>query len=162
MFGAGTDYCLLLVARYKEDLQRIEDQHEALRHAIPRATPAIVASGLTVAAALMTLVASELDTNQTLGPVTAIGVAIVLVASVTLLPAILGLLGRRGFWPTAKQVAFDPSLSPPEYELPAGALAALRPLGARAPEEDRADRRRRRAADLRARPVHVVARPRRR
>jgi RND superfamily putative drug exporter len=120
MFGAGTDYCLLLVARYKEDLQRIEDQHEALRHAIPRATPAIIASGLTVAAALLTLVASELDTNQTLGPVTAIGVAVVLVSSITLLPALLGLLGRRGFWPTAKQVAFDPAASRTEYELPEG------------------------------------------
>ena len=120
MFGAGTDYCLLLVARYKEDLQRIEDQQEALRHAIPRAAPAIIASGLTVAAALMTLVASELDTNQTLGPVTAIGVAIVLVASITLLPAILGLVGRRGFWPTAKQVGFDASLSRTEYELAEG------------------------------------------
>ena len=120
MFGAGTDYCLLLVARYKEDLQRIEDQHEALRHAIPRATPAIVASGMTVAAALLTLLASQLDTNQTLGPVTAIGVAIVLVASITLLPAILGLLGRRGFWPTAKQVAFDPTASRTEYELKEG------------------------------------------
>ncbi len=120
MFGAGTDYCLLLVARYKEDLQRIEDQTEALRHAIPRAAPAIIASGLTVAAALLTLVASELDTNQTLGPVTAIGVAIVLVASITLLPAILGLIGRRGFWPTAKQVAYDASLSHTEYELTEG------------------------------------------
>ena len=120
MFGAGTDYCLLLVARYKEDLQRIEDPTEALRHAIPRATPAIVASGLTVAAALLTLVASELDTNQTLGPVTAIGVAVVLVSSITLLPALLGLLGRRGFWPTARQVAFDPAASRTEYELPEG------------------------------------------
>ena len=120
MFGAGTDYCLLLVARYKEDLQRIEDQHEALRHAIPRAAPAIVASGMTVAAALLTLVASQLDTNQTLGPVTAIGVVTVLIASITLLPAILGLIGRRGFWPTAKQVAFDPAASRTEYELQEG------------------------------------------
>ena len=120
MFGAGTDYCLLLVARYKEDLQRIEDPTEALRHAIPRAAPAIVASGLTVAAALMTLVASELDTNQTLGPVTAIGVAVVLVSSITLLPAIMGLLGRKGFWPSGKQVALDPEASRTEYELPEG------------------------------------------
>ena len=68
---------------------RFEDQTEALRHAIPRAAPAIVASGLTVAAALLTLLASELDTNRTLGPVTAIGVVVVLLASITLLPAIL-------------------------------------------------------------------------
>ncbi|HTU86113.1 MAG TPA: MMPL family transporter [Solirubrobacteraceae bacterium] len=108
MFGAGTDYCLLLVARYKEDLHRFEDEQRALRYAIPRALPAIAASGLTVAAALLTLLASELDTNRTLGPVTAVGILIVLSASMTLLPAILSLLGRRGFWPSRAQAAYDP------------------------------------------------------
>jgi putative drug exporter of the RND superfamily len=108
MFGAGTDYCLLLVARYKEDLHRFEDEQRALRYAIPRALPAIAASGLTVAAALLTLLASELDTNRTLGPVTAIGILVVLGASMTLLPAILSLLGRRGFWPARAQAAYDP------------------------------------------------------
>ena len=108
MFGAGTDYCLLLVARYKEDLHRFEDEHRALRHAIPRAFPAIAASGLTVAAALLTLLTSQLDTNRTLGPVTAIGVVVVLIASLTLLPAMLSLLGRRGFWPSRSQAEYDP------------------------------------------------------
>ncbi|MFZ0039813.1 MAG: MMPL family transporter, partial [Solirubrobacteraceae bacterium] len=108
MFGAGTDYCLLLVARFKEDLHRFEDEQSALRHAIPRAVPAIGASGLTVAAALLTLLASELDTNRTLGPVTAIGVVVVLIASMTLLPAFLSLLGRRGFWPAKGQAEYDP------------------------------------------------------
>jgi RND superfamily putative drug exporter len=108
MFGAGTDYCLLLVARYKEDLHRFEDEQRALRYAIPRALPAIAASGLTVAAALLTLLASQQATNRTLGPVTAIGIVIVLSASLTLLPAILSLLGRRGFWPARTQAAHDP------------------------------------------------------
>jgi RND superfamily putative drug exporter len=108
MFGAGTDYCLLLVARYKEDLHRFEDEQRALRYAIPRALPAIAASGLTVAAALLTLLASQQDTNRTLGPVTAIGILVVLSASMTLLPAILSLLGRRGFWPARRQAEFDP------------------------------------------------------
>ena len=107
MFGAGTDYCLLLVARYKEDLRRFEDEEQALRHAIPRALPAIAASGMTVAAALLTLLASRLDTNRTLGPVTAIGILVVLGASMTLLPAILSLLGRRAFWPARGQTAYD-------------------------------------------------------
>ena len=107
MFGAGTDYCLLLVARYKEDLRRFEDEQRALRHAIPRALPAIAASGMTVAAALLTLLASRLDTNRTLGPVTAIGILVVLGASMTLLPAILSLLGRRAFWPARGQTAYD-------------------------------------------------------
>jgi RND superfamily putative drug exporter len=108
MFGAGTDYCLLLVARYKEDLHRFEDEQRALRYAIPRALPAIAASGLTVAAALLTLLASQQATNRTLGPVTAIGIVVVLGASMTLLPAILSLLGRRGFWPARGQAEYDP------------------------------------------------------
>ncbi len=108
MFGAGTDYCLLLVARYKDDLHRFEREGDALRHALPRVLPAIAASGMTVAAALLTLVASDLDTNRTLGPVTAIGIVIVLGASMTLLPAVLSLLGRRAFWPTRSQAEYDP------------------------------------------------------
>ncbi|HTN23160.1 MAG TPA: MMPL family transporter [Solirubrobacteraceae bacterium] len=109
IFGAGTDYCLLLVARYRDDLRQIEDDQEALRAAMPSAVPAIIASGFTVAAALLTLLASELGTNKTLGPVCAIGVVVILIASITLLPALLSLLGRRGFWPAAKQAAFDPA-----------------------------------------------------
>ena len=108
MFGAGTDYCLLLVARYKEDLHRFEDEQHALRYALPRALPAIAASGLTVAAALLTLLASQQATNRTLGPVTAIGILVVLSASMTLLPAILSLLGRGGFWPARAQAEYDP------------------------------------------------------
>ena len=108
MFGAGTDYCLLLVARYRDDLHVIQDQKQALRTAMPLAVPAILASGVTVAAALLTLLASQLGTNQTLGPVTAIGVAVVLLASVTLLPVLLGLFGRKGFWPARKQAEYQP------------------------------------------------------
>jgi len=117
IFGAGTDYCLLLVARYRDDLRHIEDAHEALRAAMPNAVPAIVASGCTVAAALLTLLASELGTNKTLAPVTAIGVLVILVASVTLLPALLSLLGRRGFWPANQQAAYDPMRYAPRPEV---------------------------------------------
>ena len=87
--------------------------------------PAIAASGLTVAAALLTLLASTLDTNQTLGPVTAIGVVVVLLASITLLPAMLSLVGRRGFWPSTAQAEYDPvgggqSLTASRCSRPAG------------------------------------------
>ena len=109
IFGAGTDYCLLLVARYRDNLRQTRDAGQALRDAMPSAVPAIVASGVTVAAALLTLLASRLGTNQTLGPVTAIGVLVILVAAITLLPALLSLLGRRGFWPATKQAAYDPA-----------------------------------------------------
>ncbi|MEA2221298.1 MAG: putative drug exporter of the superfamily [Solirubrobacteraceae bacterium] len=115
IFGAGTDYCLLLVSRYRDDLRQTEDAGDALRGALPLAVPAIMASGFTVAAALLTLLASQLGTNKTLAPVCAIGVVVILVASVTLLPALLSLLGRRGFWPSATQAAYDPErYAPPK------------------------------------------------
>jgi len=123
IFGAGTDYCLLLVARYRDDLRHIEDAQEALRRAMPNSVPAIVASGFTVAAALLTLLASELGTNKTLGPVTAIGVLVILLASVTLLPVLLSLLGRRGFWPATAQAAYDPMRYAPRPQVKGSPIA---------------------------------------
>ena len=115
IFGAGTDYCLLLVSRYRDDLRQVEDAGLALRGAMPRAIPAMLASGFTVAAALLTLLVSELGTNKTLAPVCAIGVVVILIASVTLLPALLSLLGRRAFWPSSMQADYDPErYAPPK------------------------------------------------
>lgn len=108
MFGAGTDYCLLLVARYVEELHTREDKHDAIAAAIPRAAPAIIASAGTVIAALLVLIFAELASTKTLGPVDAIGIFIVMVASLTLLPALLAIVGRRGFWPS-KRAVFDPA-----------------------------------------------------
>ena len=105
MFGAGTDYCLLLVSRYRVELRARRDQHDALAHAVSRTGEAIAASGATVSLALLAMLAASLGVNRTLGPVNAIGVAVVMLASLTLLPALLTLLGRRGFWPTAGRVA---------------------------------------------------------
>ena len=108
MFGAGTDYCLLLVARYVEELHRHEDKHDAIRTAIPRVAPAIIASAGTVTLAMLVLVVAELASTRTVGPVNAIGIVIVMLASVTLLPAMLAIVGRRGFWPS-KRAVFDPT-----------------------------------------------------
>ncbi len=108
MFGAGTDYCLLLVSRYGARLRRTESAPEALRQAIPEAMPPMVASGLTVIAALLTTLAGVFGVFRTFGPVTAIGIAVVLLSGLTLLPAILSLLGRRAYWPSAKAVAVAP------------------------------------------------------
>jgi RND superfamily putative drug exporter len=105
MFGAGTDYCLLLVSRYGAKLRRTESAQDALRSSIPEAAPPMVASGLTVIAALVTLLAGVFGVFRTLGPVNAIGIAVVLLAGLTLLPAILSLLGRRAFWPSTASVA---------------------------------------------------------
>ena len=108
MFGAGTDYCLLFVSRYSQALRTNEEPRQALAEAIPLTGPAILASGVTVALALMAMLAADLQVTQTLGPVNAVGILIGLAASLTLLPALLALLGRRAFWPVQDRVAFIP------------------------------------------------------
>ena len=108
MFGVGTDYCLLLVSRYREELRRLEDKHDAMRRAVARTGPTILASGLTVSLAMMTLTLADAQLTSTLGPVAAIGVFCGMVAGLTLLPALLTIFGRRGFWPRARLVEYDP------------------------------------------------------
>lgn len=99
VFGAGTDYALLLVARYREELRRHSDRHVAMAVALHRAGPAIVASASTVVAGLLCLMAAETNSTRGLGPVAAIGVAVALAAMLTLLPALLVTAGRWVFWP---------------------------------------------------------------
>ncbi|MFF7896473.1 MMPL family transporter [Streptomyces sp. NPDC007907] len=99
VFGAGTDYALLLVARYREELRRHEDRHEAMALALHRAGPAVIASGATVVLSMLVLLAAEMNSTSGLGPVAAIGVAVALVAMMTLFPALLVIFGRWIFWP---------------------------------------------------------------
>jgi RND superfamily putative drug exporter len=99
VFGAGTDYALLLTARYREELRRHEDRHEAMALALRRAGPAIIASAGTVILSLLTLSLAELNSTKSLGPVLAIGVGVALVSMMTLLPALLVICGRWVFWP---------------------------------------------------------------
>ncbi len=99
VFGSGTDYALLLTARYREELRRTQDKHEAMRVAILRAGPAIVASAGTVIAALLCLSLAEVNGTAGLGPIGAIGVAVAMLVMVTALPALLLLGGRVAFWP---------------------------------------------------------------
>ena len=99
VFGAGTDYALLLTARYREELRRHEDRHEAMAEALRRAGPAIIASAVTVMVSLLTLVVAELNSTKGMGPVLAIGVGVALLAMITLLPALLVICGRWVFWP---------------------------------------------------------------
>ncbi|MEU3618687.1 MMPL family transporter [Streptomyces sp. NPDC006872] len=99
VFGAGTDYALLLVARYREELRRHEDRHEAMALALHRAGPAVLASGATVVLSMLVLLAAEMNSTRGLGPVAAIGVAVALLAMTTLFPALLVICGRWIFWP---------------------------------------------------------------
>ncbi|HEX8121635.1 MAG TPA: MMPL family transporter [Solirubrobacteraceae bacterium] len=108
MFGVGTDYCLLLVSRFREELHRVEDKHLAMERALRRAGPALLASGCTVIAAMLVLLLSKAGSTKSLGPVSAIGVACALLAGLTLLPALLTAFGRAGFWPRRDVVAWRP------------------------------------------------------
>ena len=110
MFGVGTDYCLLLVSRYREELHRVQDKHAAMARALRRAGPALLASGCTVIAAMLVLLLADTGSVKSLGPVSAIGVAAVLLAGLTLLPALLTAAGRRGFWPRSATVACQPDV----------------------------------------------------
>ena len=99
VIGASTDYALLLIARYREELRRHTDRHAAMAVALHRAGPAIIASGLTVVAGMLCLLAAESNDISGLGPVAAIGIAVGLIAMITLLPALLVVFGRWIFWP---------------------------------------------------------------
>ena len=99
VFGAGTDYALLLVARYREELRRHSDRHEAMANALFRAGPAILASAATVVAGMLCLLVAQLNSTKGLGPVSALGIAVGLLAMLTLLPALLVICGRWVFWP---------------------------------------------------------------
>ena len=99
VIGAGTDYALLLVARYREELRRHEDRHEAMAFALHRAAPAILASAATVAISMLCLLFADLNSTAGLGPVNAVAVAVTYLVMVTLLPALLVIFGRWMFWP---------------------------------------------------------------
>jgi RND superfamily putative drug exporter len=116
MFGVGTDYCLLLVSRYREELKRFEDKHDAMRRALERTGPAILASGLTVSLAMLVLSVAELGLLKSMGPTSAIGVGCAFLAGLTLLPAMLTIAGRRGFWPRRRLIQYDPEAVSHEHE----------------------------------------------
>jgi RND superfamily putative drug exporter len=99
VIGAGTDYALLLTARYREELRRHEDRHEAMAFALHRAAPAIIASAGTVALGMMCLTFADMNSTAGLGPVLAVGVVVTLIVMVTVLPALLVVFGRWIFWP---------------------------------------------------------------
>ena len=99
VLGAGTDYALLLVARYREELHRTADKYEAMGAALESAGPAIFASAATVIAALLCLMIAKVNGTSGLGPIAAMGVACAALSMLTLLPALLTIFGRRAFWP---------------------------------------------------------------
>lgn len=99
MFGVGTDYCVYLLARYREELGHGQAPQEALRAAVGRSVRAIVSCAATVVGTMLVLLVADLESTRTLGPVLAVGVAVTMLAALTLLPALLALLGPATFWP---------------------------------------------------------------
>jgi len=99
LMGATTDYALLIVARYREELRRHDRRQVAMAMALRRSGPAIVASGCTVIIALLMMTFAQLNSTKSLGPVLAIGVAVGMLAMLTLLPAMMVILPRGIFWP---------------------------------------------------------------
>ncbi|OMI88945.1 hypothetical protein BSZ07_12705 [Streptomyces sp. M1013] len=108
VFGVGTDYALLLVSRYREELRRVERPYDAMVAALRGCGPAVLASSGTVAAGLLCLLAADLNSSRGMGPLGTVGVLCALAAMLTLLPALLVLLGRRVFWPLVPRYGSTP------------------------------------------------------
>ncbi len=104
VIGAATDYSRLPVARYREALTNYSSRWESVWKALKAAFAPILASGLTVIIALLCLLFSELKSNQSLGPIAAIGIVFSLLSALTFLPALLVLFGRAAFWPFRPKV----------------------------------------------------------
>jgi RND superfamily putative drug exporter len=109
IFGAGTDYSLLLIHRYREKLDGGAEPGPALRAALAESLRPIAASAATVIAAMLVLLLADLESTHWLGPVLAIAIAVMLAAALTLLPAALSILGRRAFWPVRSRSAGEKS-----------------------------------------------------
>jgi len=108
VFGAGTNYALLLIARYREELRQVENRYEAMRIALSQAAPAILASSGTVVLALLCLGFADNPTSRNIGFGGAIGIVVAVVYALVVLPAAMTLFGRRLFWP------FVPHVGQPE------------------------------------------------
>ncbi len=106
LFGAGTDYYLFIASRYREELRRTEDKHLAMRAAMRGVSEAILSAGGTLIVASLLLLLADLGSYRALGPIVAIAIAVMVAAAITLVPAVLAIVGRGGFWPF--KPAFDP------------------------------------------------------
>ncbi|OMC04958.1 hypothetical protein A5733_20645 [Mycobacterium sp. NS-7484] len=108
VFGAGTNYALLLISRYREELGRTESHREALVMAVRAAAPAIVASNATVVLALLTLLFASAPSNRSLGLQAASGLVVAAIFVLVVLPPLLALCGKRLFWPFIPKVGAQP------------------------------------------------------
>lgn len=127
VFGAGTNYALLLIARYRDELRTHEDRREAMATALRGAGPAIIASGSTVVLSLLTLLFASLQGNRALGLACATGIVIAMLFALLVLPAALVLFGRRLFWPYVPRFGSESSTEKGVWHR-LGLLVAKRPV----------------------------------
>jgi putative drug exporter of the RND superfamily len=125
ILGAGTDYGLFLVFRTREELRRGLEPKDAVRRAVATVGESITFSALIVIAALMSLIIAQFNFYQSLGPALAIGIALMLMAGLTLLPALLAIFGRAVFWPSRARLVQQPR---PSVYGRIAAVAVRRPL----------------------------------
>jgi len=139
VIGAATDYALLLIARYREELHHHDSKYDAMRIALRGVVEPIIASGSTVTIGLLVLMLSQLNNNRSLGPVGAIGIVSAMFTMLTLLPAILVIFGRWIFWPRIprhddvdekltglwSKVAASTAANPKRYIFATGALLVV-------------------------------------
>jgi RND superfamily putative drug exporter len=105
VFGAGTDYTVFMVARYREELRRHDSRWDAMRVAVTRLAPAIASSGGTTVAVLGVLLLASFGTFRGMGPILGLAIALTVVAGLTLIPALVVLAGNSIFWPIAADKA---------------------------------------------------------
>ncbi len=123
VFGVGTDYALLIVARYREELHHRADVGEAMLAALRRSVPAIAASAATVSLGLLCLLAADMNNAAGMGPVGAAGIVCTLAVMVTLFPALLVVCGRWIFWPRVPRVRTETTAALSRWDRVGAAIA---------------------------------------
>ena len=105
LFGTGTDYVLFVSARFREELTRSQDRHEAMQRTMRGVGGAVASAGATILIASVVLLLATLRSYQALGPVIGVAVALMMLAAITLVPAVLTVVGRSAFWPARPRLS---------------------------------------------------------
>lgn len=112
LFAVITDYCLFVFSRYREKLATVDSKYDAMGQAMAHVSEPILFSGGTVLAAMLALFAAVFQPYRGFAPVFSIAVAVILLAGLTLIPAIFALVGRKAFWPFVPKTAVEAGANP--------------------------------------------------
>ncbi|RYU14241.1 MMPL family transporter [Nocardioides iriomotensis] len=128
VFGAGTDYALLLISRYRDELRVTDDRFAAMAHALRRTAEAVLSSATTVVLGLLTLLLSVVPSTRGLGLACAVGVVVAAAFALVVLPAALVVFGRWVFWPRVPRVGQTPLVESRTLWGRVGSVVARRPV----------------------------------